>query len=93
MFLVVYIKGKETRSLERIYTMTPLHIQVTDIKYRRPGLTKISFTATYSGYTRRGVVVYDTVAHKFITHTRDIEVLAAICVGLQRPATHTIGLA
>lgn len=73
--------------------MEPLYVQVTDIKYRRPGLTKISFTATYSGYTRRGVVVYDTVAQKFITHTRDIEVLAAICIDLQRPATRTIGQA
>lgn len=73
--------------------MKPLHVEVTDIKYRRPGLTKISFVATYSDYTRRGVVVYDTVAHQFITHTRDIEVLAAICIALQRPTPRTIGLA
>jgi hypothetical protein len=71
--------------------MNILHAEVTDIRYRRPGLTKLSFTAEYPGYTRRGVVIYDTVKQKFVTHTKNINLLAAICVALQRPSKRQVG--
>jgi hypothetical protein len=71
--------------------MAPLHIEVTDIKYRRPGLSKVEFFATYEGFTRRGTVVYDTVNKQFVTHTKDVELLAAVCVSLQRPRYQKIG--
>jgi hypothetical protein len=71
--------------------MDPLHVEVTDIRYRRPGLTKVSFIATYPDYTRRGEVVYDTIKKIFVTHTKDIALLAAICVDLQRPRSRKVG--
>lgn len=71
--------------------MAPLHVEVTDIKYRRPGLNKVEFLATYPGFSRRGTVVYDTVNKKFITHRKDIELLAAVCVSLQRPRYNKLG--
>lgn len=76
---------------ERIYNMNPLHVNVKDIKYRRPGLTKIDFVAEYPGYTRRGTVVYDTIKRQFVTHTKDIGLLAAICIGLQVPSQCQVG--
>ena len=71
--------------------MVPLHVEVTDIKYRRPGLNKIEFFATYKNFCRRGTVIYDTVNKKFVTHTKDIDLLAAVCVSLQRPRYKKIG--
>ena len=71
--------------------MAPLHVEVTDIKYRRPGLSKVEFFATYKNFCRRGTVVYDTVNKKFVTHTRDVELLAAVCTSLQRPRYQKIG--
>jgi len=68
--------------------MTPSILKVTDIRYRRPGLNKISFEASYPGYRRRGTVVYDTIKQHFITHTADICLLSAICIGLQEPGTN-----
>ncbi len=65
--------------------MKPQTVHVLDIKYRRPGMNKIEFYATYPGYCRRGTVVYNTVTQHFLTHTRDVELLAAICTSLQRP--------
>ena len=79
--------------MTKVYTMKPLNVEIIDIKFRRPGLTKISFIAAYRDYVRRGVVVYDTNTKKFVTHNRDIEVLAALCVGLQRTSLHKAGLA
>jgi hypothetical protein len=89
VFLVVYIKGE--KSSQKEYTMNPLRVKVEDIKYRRPGLTKIDFVAEYSGYTRRGTVVYDTTKQQFITHTKDIGLLAAICIDLQTPSRRRVG--
>ena len=71
--------------------MVPLRVEVTDLKYRRPGLTKIEFFATYVQFSRRGAVVYDTINKKFVTHTRDIDLLSAVCVSLQRPRHKKIG--
>jgi len=65
--------------------MKPLSVEITDIKYKRPGLTKVEFSAAYPMYIRRGTIVYDTKAQHFLTHTRDIELLRAVCVGLQNP--------
>lgn len=75
-----------------MYTnMNPLHVTVEDVMYRRPGLTKLSFVAKYVGYTRRGVVIYDTIKKQFITHTKDIGLLAAICTDLQQPSCRRAG--
>ncbi len=71
--------------------MTPLHVEVTNIKYQRPGLSKVEFFATYPCFSRRGIVVYDTVNRKFVTHIKDIELLAAVCVSLQRPRYNKLG--
>ena len=68
--------------------MRLLNVDITDIKYRRPGLNRIEFEATYTNCRRTGVVVYDTVSQKFLTHTRDVELLAALCTSLQRPYTN-----
>ena len=67
----------------QIYTMKPLNIEITDIKYRRPGLSKLEFVATYPHFIRRGTIVYDTLEQQFITHTSAIELLAAVCTKLQ----------
>lgn len=65
--------------------MKPLNLEVTDIKYRRPGLAKVEFVAEYPDFVRRGTMVYDTVKQHFITHTYEVELLAAICISLQQP--------
>ena len=65
--------------------MKPLNVDLIDIKYRRPGLTKIDFLATYNGYYRRGTVVYNTVSKQFVTHTKSVDLLAAVCASLQQP--------
>ena len=65
--------------------MKPLNVDVMDIKYRRPGLVKVEFVAEYEEFFRSGTVVYDSLAKSFITHTTDVELLAAICVSLQQP--------
>jgi len=65
--------------------MKPLNLEITDVLFRRPGLNKVSFLATYQGYFRRGTVTYDTVNKQFVTHTKDVELLAHLCNQLQRP--------
>lgn len=65
--------------------MKPLNVEVVDIRYRRPGLNKVDFIATYPDYIRRGTVVFDTVKQHFLTHTSSIELLAEVCLSLQRP--------
>jgi hypothetical protein len=62
--------------------MKPSNVEVLDIKYRRPGLNKVEFQAEYPGYYRRGTVVYDTKTKTFVTHNKDVELLAAICTDL-----------
>ncbi len=67
--------------------MKPYSVSIDGLLYRRPGLNKIKFTADYGLYKRRGAVVYDTINRKFLSHTSDIELLAAICVALSTPNT------
>lgn len=65
--------------------MKPLYIEIIGIEYRRPGLNRINFFAEYPGYQRRGTIVYDTRNQHFLTHTKDINLLAAVCISLQQP--------
>lgn len=65
-----------------------LHLDVTGLKYRRPGLNKISFVAHYVNYIRRGTLVYDTINKKFLTHRSDIDLLIAICERLRQPVCY-----
>lgn len=67
--------------------MKPLNVEVVDIKYRRPGLSKVDFVAQYPEFIRRGTIVYDNVNQVFLTHNRAIELLAAVCACLQKPRT------
>ena len=67
--------------------MRLVKVDITDIKYRRPGLNRIEFEATYTHCRRKGVVVYDTLSKQFLTHTREVDLLAALCISLQRPYT------
>jgi len=65
--------------------MKPLYAEVIDIKYRRPGLNKVEFLAEYPGYFRRGTIVYDIGKQHFLTHTKDVDLLVAVCTSLQQP--------
>ena len=65
--------------------MKPLNVDIMYVEYHRPGKSKIGFLAFYEGYLRRGAVLYDTVKQHFLSHTRDIQLLAAVCEGLQKP--------
>jgi hypothetical protein len=65
--------------------MKPINLDVVDIRYRRPGLNKFDFVATYPEYYRRGTVVYDTIKQQFLTHNGDLELLLELCLSLQRP--------
>ena len=65
--------------------MKPLNVDVTDIKYRRPGLVKVEFAAEYDKFIRHGTMVYNTLTQKFVTHTSEVDLLAAICLSLQQP--------
>lgn len=65
--------------------MKPLNVSVIDIKYRRPGLVKVYFSAEYSDFKLKSVMIYDTLTKKFVSHTKEVELLAAICVALQKP--------
>jgi hypothetical protein len=67
--------------------MKPISVIITGLMYRRPGLNKVSFSADYGKFKRRGTVVYDTVNGKFLSHTYDIELLAQICALLSNNST------
>lgn len=60
-------------------------VSVDELLFRRPGITKIVFTADYGSIKRRGVVQYDTIDKKFLTHNDAIELLANICLELGEP--------
>lgn len=64
-------------------------VTITFLRFRRPGINKIGFDATYPGYRRRGEVLYDTVSKKFLTHRADIKLLTAVCAQLRHP-THSM---
>lgn len=61
------------------------NVDILQVRFRRPGLSKIDFVARYDGYFRRGTVVYDTISQKFLSHTKDVDLLAGICTNLQKP--------
>lgn len=63
-----------------------LSVTIDDLQYKRPGLNKILFTAYYHNYARRGTIVYDSVGKKFMSHNKDIDLLAAVCKGLSQSA-------
>lgn len=60
-------------------------ITIDDLQFRRPGITKIFFTADYGSIRRRGEIVYDTRTKKFLTHTSEIKLLSEVCVLLREP--------
>jgi hypothetical protein len=60
-------------------------IKIDDIQFRRPGITKIFFTANYGKHQRRGEIQYDTVTKQFLSHTSEIKLLSMICALLQEP--------
>jgi len=64
--------------------MDILNVSIDKLQYRRPGLSKISFTVSYRHYKRRGTVIYDTVNKKFLSHTSDLKLLAVVCASLSR---------
>jgi len=64
--------------------MNIINVKIDGLQYKRPGLNKILFTAHYGKYMRRGVIVYDTVGKKFLTHNSDIDLLAVVCKGLSQ---------
>jgi len=68
--------------------MKPYNVEVLNIRYQRPGINKLDFTAQYDGYTRRGTVIYDTIAKQFMSHNSDIDLLAGLCINLQQPRCH-----
>jgi hypothetical protein len=70
--------------------MKPLSVDIVDIKYRRPGLVKIEFIAEYPNFNSRGTMVYDTLSKNFVTHTGEVELLAAICKSLQQPRSRKV---
>jgi hypothetical protein len=60
-------------------------VEINDLLFRRPGITKIMFTADYGTVKRRGAVIYDTVAMKFLTNTSEIVLLAELGLALRKP--------
>lgn len=67
--------------------MKLISVVITDVMFRRPGLNKICFIADYGVVRRRGTVVYDIINGKFLTHTSDIELLAALCISISKHTT------
>lgn len=61
-------------------------VVINDLQFRRPGITKIFFTADYGPMVRRGEIKYDTREKKFLTHLSDIELLSAVCYLLREPS-------
>ena len=64
--------------------MDILSVSIDKLQYRRPGLSKISFTVSYRLYKRRGIIVYDTVKKQFLSHNSDLNLLAVVCQSLSR---------
>lgn len=60
-------------------------VSIDNLLFRRPGITKILYTADYGTVKRRGVIMYDVVAKKFLTNTSEIKLLSAVCLLLRRP--------
>ncbi len=64
--------------------MNILRVIIEGISYKRPGLNKVKFIAIYETYQRRGVIIYDTLNNKWLTHNKDIELLVIICQKLSQ---------
>lgn len=62
-----------------------LKVELLDVLFQCPGITKLVFRAEYNDYKRRGVIWYDINKKQFLTHTYDIELLAKLCLCLQQP--------
>ena len=54
-------------------------VMVLDVRFNRNGLNKIHFIAHYDNYTRRGVVVFNTITNRFCSHRGEIKLLNDIC--------------
>jgi len=69
--------------------MAPRELKVISLSYRRPGLNHIKFIADYGSYKRRGILIYDTVSGKFLSHTSDIKLILMVCQYLQTKYTYS----
>lgn len=65
--------------------MKPTSVDILNIRYRRPGITMIDFLADYGDFLRRGTVTYDTINQIFLSHNRSVDLLASLCLSLQKP--------
>lgn len=61
-------------------------ITINNLQFRRPGITKIFFSADYGTVRRRGEILYDTTTKKFLTHTSEIKLLSEVCSLLREPS-------
>lgn len=62
-------------------------VKILNITYRRPGISQLRFIADYGPVKRRGTIRFDTLEGKFVSHNKDINLLALICTELRNPAT------
>ena len=69
--------------------MEPISVELLNISYERPGITKLHFIADYGLYKRKGVIKFDVNKYHFITHTRDLGLLRAACEKLQKAVKTT----
>jgi hypothetical protein len=66
--------------------MKPISITIDDLQFRRPGITKIFYTADYGSIKRRGEITYDTRTKKFLSNTSEIQLLSDVCLMLREPS-------
>jgi len=67
-----------------------MFISAVNLKYKRPGITLLNFTANYPKYKRRGTILFDNVSDTFKTHTSNIELLSKVCVFMQKPKRKSV---
>lgn len=60
--------------------MRPSKVEVLDFSWQKPGVSRLKFRAQYPGYIRRGTVVYDAEHRRWLSHTKDVSLLAAVCL-------------
>lgn len=58
--------------------MKPNKVVVLDL-VREDGITYVAFEAHYNDYIRRGVMKYNTLNQKFISHNDNVYLLLMIC--------------
>lgn len=60
-----------------------LSLEVTDVSYTTPGHTMVCFRARYPMYTRRGKIAYNVGRKVFMSHNKEVRLLADACVKLR----------